>query len=154
MDAEVIRNELIAVAEVRLDRYRRLLSLAEEQRGILLAGRHAELVGNLANHDPVLAELAQLDRREEMLLARLNEAGDPSALSPDFEGKHQRIAEQTSEAATRLRSIVQGNAQLLANAMDFVSFSIGILSKLAADLPSYDPSAEAANPALVFDRKV
>jgi len=153
MDIEVIRDELLTIAEARLACYSKLISLAEEQRELLMAGRHAELAGNLSRHDPVLAELCRLEGREELLEASLGPTGE-SRQPEDFECRRRTLAAETSDAALKLRSLTETNKELLTNAANFVGFSIGIISQLVGDQPAYSPEGErAAVTTLVLDRR-
>lgn len=146
-----MRIELIEIAEQRLRNYNALVSLAEAQREILIGGRHAELLENLNEHDPILVELERLDARAGTLASHL----DKNDKSPDFERKLKRLARQISEAASKLEDLVRANAELLTNAMNFVSFSIALISKIATDQQSYNPNSDLTpGLALMLDRKV
>lgn len=155
MNIERLKNELVSIAGRRLQRFRELASLAEEQRSLLLNGRHSELPGNVTEHDRLLVELNQLDRREEALAGHLADAEPVSGTSADFDRKYGEINRETGEVALRLQSLTVANTELLNNAMEFVTFSIGILSKLANEQQPCDPGIEAGNSAaLLLDRKV
>ncbi len=103
----------------------------------------------------MLVELSQLDRREEALAGHLAEAEPMSETSVDSDQQYGEINRETGEAALRLRSLTAANTELLNNAMEFVKFSIGVLSKLANEQQPCDPGIEAGNSAaLLLDRKV
>ena len=162
MDATTIRNELITAARFRLQRFHELISLAEEQRAILLERRHADLPENLRKHDPLLIELAKAEKREESLLGMLA-ATDASAAAPgsateasasDFEAQYAEINRETRALALTLQTLVAGNTRLLETMMEYVQFSIGIMAKLMCEQQSYDPAADPGTAALLLDRKV
>jgi hypothetical protein len=189
MDAITIRNELITTARFRLQRLQELISLAEEQRAILLERRHADLQENLRKHDPLLIDLAKVEKREESLLGMLTVADSSAAAlrsateesesgsgrasvpasdasvaapgsateasaSPDFEAQYAEINRETRALALTLQTLVAGNTQLLKTMMEYVEFSIGIISKLVSEQQSYDPAADTGAAALLLDRKV
>ncbi len=173
MDATTIRNELITAARFRLQRLQELISLAEEQRAILLERRHADLQENLRKHDPLLIDLAKVEKREESLLGMLAEsdgpvgeafnglpAGRPLKASPteasasEFEAQYAGINRETRALAVVLQALVAGNTQLLKTMMEYVQFSVGIISKLVSEQQTYDPAADPGGAALLLDRKV
>ena len=162
MDATTIRNELITAARFRLLRFQELISLAEEQRAILLERRHADLPENLGRHDPLLIELAKVEKREESLLGMLA-ATDASAAAlrsateasaSEFEAQYTEINRETRALALTLQTLVAGNTQLLETMMEYVQFSINIMAKLMCEQQSYDPAADPGTAALLLDRKV
>ena len=162
MDATTIRNELITAARFRLQRFQELICLAEEQRAILLERRHADLPENLGRHDPLLIELAKVEKREESLLGMLA-ATDASAAAlrsateasaSEFEAQYTEINRETRALALTLQTLVAGNTQLLETMMEYVQFSINIMAKLMCEQQSYDPAADPGTAALLLDRKV
>lgn len=154
MDTATIKRKLTTTAELQLQQYRELVSLVEEQREILIDNRHSDLEGNVALQDKTLAEISELDRQEEMLLEILAGTNDSPAPS-HFEDGHREITAEIAQTAERLRSLVETNTELLANAVRFVDFSIGILSQLGNEQQSYNPNADpAGNCAIIFDRRV
>ena len=162
MDATTIRNELITAARFRLQRFQELISLAEDQRAILLERRHADLPENLGRHDPLLIELAKVEKREESLLGMLA-ATDASAAAlrsateasaSEFEAQYTEINRETRALALTLQTLVAGNTQLLETMMEYVQFSINIMAKLMCEQQSYDPAADPGTAALLLDRKV
>ena len=165
MDATTIRNELITAARFRLQRFQELISLAQEQRAILLERRHADLPENLRRHDPLLIELAKVEKREESLLGMLaaTERRQRHCVRyrsiacrayPDFEAQYAEINRETRALALTLQTLVAGNTQLLETMMEYVQFSIGIMAKLMCEQQSYDPAADPGTAALLLDRKV
>jgi len=154
MDATTVRNELITAARFRLQRFQELISLAEEQRAILLERRHTDLPENLRKHDPLLIELAKVEKREESLLGMLSDAETETGKSDDFEAQYAEINRETRALALTLQTLVAGNTQLLETMMEYVQFSINIMSKLMCEQQSYDPAADPGTAALLLDRKV
>ena len=63
MEPDSIRDEMVTTARKRLERYDQVVGLAEEQKAILVEGRHSELTENLTKFDPLLLELKQLGKR-------------------------------------------------------------------------------------------
>ncbi len=151
MDATTIRNELITAARFRLQRFRDLVALAEDQRAILLERRHAELPENLRKHDSLLVDLAKVEKREEALLGMLS--GQDSD-APDFQAKYSDINSDTRDEALKLQSLVAGNSKILNTMMEYVQFSISIMSRLMGEQQSYSPAADQSAGALLLDRKV
>jgi multidrug efflux pump subunit AcrA (membrane-fusion protein) len=135
MNADAIRNDLISAATNRLERIGALLALAEEERQILISGRHVELTVNLERQDALLIELSQLDKREEALAMQLKAVEQDAPKSRAFDQAHASIAGKAAEIAIRLKSTVETNRELLSNALQFISFSVGILTKLVTDQP-------------------
>ncbi|GEM_PF-2495579 len=154
MDATTIRNELITAARFRLQRFRDLVSLAEEQRAILLERRHDDLPENLRRHDPLLIELAKAEKREESLLAMLSEAETEAGGSEEFEAAYGKINEETRDLARRLQPLVAGNTQLLKTMMEYVQFSIDVMFKVMSEQQPFDRTADIGSAALLLDRKV
>jgi chemotaxis protein histidine kinase CheA len=156
VDYETIINEVISLGELRLARYKDLITLAAEQREILVSNKHEELLENLNRHEPVLADLAFLEAKQDVLAARLDEVPRPDNPPVGLEQKRTEIAAETAEAAQRLQELVRVNAELLSNVLNFVSFTVGLIAKLATNQQSYDPRNQDAsgNLALVIDRMV
>ena len=136
-DTDVVRRELDSSGSRRLERLETLIRLAEEERSILVQGRHADLEANLGAQDRLLAEVRQLDKREEKASMMLEEG----SLGPALHVEH-------AKAADRLRSLVEVNTELIQNAMRFVNFSLGVLMSLASE-----QQGGQGNPAILLDRK-
>ena len=153
MNAEVIRDQLISTAALRLDGLTKLVTLAEEQQAMLVGGKHSDLESNIRDHDLTLSELAQLDHHEAAMAEKLDDAAD-AALGLD--DRYEVIARNTTDTCRKLGSLVHCNAELLDNAMQYVSFTLGLLSDLAAGQQSYDPKSDGAanSAAIMLDRKV
>lgn len=146
MERDAITKELTTVARQRLDCCNRLVNLADRQRAILLGSRHSELAETLADFDPLLLEMKSIEKQEQGLLARFTEAGgaDPS---PEYQVLKGRIA----ESADLLHRISVTNKQLLTRHMEYVSFSLGMIVKIATEHSIIGPGN---NPALMLDSKV
>jgi hypothetical protein len=152
MEAVTTRDNLMSIALLRVERLTALVELAEQQRSMLIEGRHSELAENVKAQDLILAELDHLQKREDGLLQTVS-SGHTLGLSPEYES----VGARASRTAQRLKSITRGNRDLLDSTMQYVTFSMGILSSLAADQQvSYDPRPEAGpnTLAMMLDRKV
>jgi hypothetical protein len=155
MNTEKVRDEIILIEKHRLNRCRELVSLALEQREILTERRHSELEDNASKHENVIAEVAKLDRRKESLLQELDRQQTGSSAPVDFEKRRSAILAETAGEAKKLKSIMEVNAGLLSNAMNYVSFTMGLMARLATVQPSYDPRSESSlSSAIVLDLKV
>ena len=154
-DCEAIRKEIINISELRYEYIQKLIALAEEQKNILVSCRHDELPENLSKQEPILDKIAQLDKREDMLEAQLSELEENSNISIDFNKSQERAAVRIASATRRLRSLVESNAELLQNMMNYVNYTIAIIAKMVSDHQSYDPRTEALpTTAVVFDQMV
>jgi hypothetical protein len=154
-NCETIRNEIISISELRYKGIQKLISLAEEQRNILVTCRHDELPENLNKHEPILDELARLDKREDALEAQLSQLKTKDNISTIFNQKQEQAAIKTAYAMRKLRSLVESNAELLQNMMNYVNYTIAVIAKIVRDQPSYDPRSEAmTTSAVVFDQMV
>jgi hypothetical protein len=152
MEPETIENEIVSIERKRLDDYEKLLALAEQQQAILLEGRHDELNENIAQFDPLLVELKQLDRWEDSLFKRLDQrSGDSSDPSINVNDKCRDIVRMTLSKAAHLRTLTETNKNLLANAMQFVDMSMGIICRVAAEASSV--GNQSGNPAIVLDTR-
>jgi hypothetical protein len=154
-DNKVSVDNLMSVASLRAERLTRLLELAEEQRTILLQGKDSALPENVQAQEMITAELGQLQKREDSLFEALTSEG--SAAGSDWRKDHRAIASKAARTGQRLRTVVRGNRALLDNAMQYVTFSLGVISSLASDQrQSYDPGSEvgATSLAIMLDRKV
>ena len=136
-DTDLVRRELDSSGSRRLERLETLIRLAEEERSILVQGRHSDLEVNLGEQDRVLADLRQLDNMEEKASRRLEEG----SLVPAFHAAY-------TEAADRLRSLMEVNMGLVQNAKRFVDFSLGVLIGLASE-----QQGGQGNSAILLDRK-
>lgn len=159
MDSTTVRNELITAARFRLQRFRDLVALAEDQRAILMERRHADLPENLRKHDSLLLDLAKVEKREESLLGMLS-GDDGEGRSPgvgdtsDFEDRYAEINRETRDIALRLQTLVACNTKMLNTMMEYVQFSVSVMSRLMGEQQSYDPAADPGSGALLLDRKV
>ena len=152
MEAETTRQNLMSIALLRVERLTALVELAEQQRSMLIEGRHSELAENVKAQDLILAELDNLQKREDGLLQTVS-----SRPALNLEPEYESAGARASRAAQRLKSITRGNRDLLDSAMQYVTFSMGVLSGLAADQQvSYDPRLETVpnTLAMMLDRKV
>ena len=152
MTAKAAPDQLVTTAALRLEKLTKLVTLAEKQQGMLLTSKHADLEENLREHEMTLAELAQLNRQEEVLMGQMDGAGEPPTLSG---GRYEAIARDTTDTCHRLSSLVHCNTHLLDNAMQYVDFSLGILTSLATGERPYDlkPDGAANSPAIMLDTK-
>lgn len=151
LDNKKIENEILAAACKRLSSYEQLVSLAEEQQEILVEGRHNELADNTAAFDPVLLEIKQLDKREEMLFQRLKKT-ENSENPNNIDIRCREVNKSTIQAAARLRRLMEANERLMNNALQLIDFSMGIICKVAAE--SASGTDARVNPALAIDLKV
>ena len=154
VDATSHRDDLMSVTHLRLERLKKLIELAEEQRSILLQGRNSDLPENVRAQDMALAELAHLQKREDALIETLSAEANAG---PDVKREHVALSAKASRAAQRLQTVVRGNRQLLDNAMQYVSFSLGVISELASNQqPGYDTKSDGPSNslAILLDRKV
>ncbi|MEN6521541.1 MAG: flagellar export chaperone FlgN [Armatimonadota bacterium] len=155
MDAEKIRDEIILISKHRLDRCKTLVSLAQEQRELLTQRRHDELNDNAKKHEQLISDLMKLDRREKALLREIDRYQSDSNTTAAFDKRRNAVITETSAEAKKLGSIMQINAGLLNNAMNYVSFTVGLLSKIVSSRPSYDPRGEnITSSAVVLDLRV
>jgi hypothetical protein len=141
MNANAKTENAKSNAELRLVGLTKLIELAEEQRDVLVKGRHSDLEANIREQDSILSGLAGLPQDETEMP----------------ESRRHEVAVKTSDAANRLRSLVRVNAELLRNAKEFVDFSIGVITRLTTEQPSYNPTSNAASTAgaaLMLDSKV
>jgi hypothetical protein len=152
MEAATTGKHLMSIALLRVERLTELVELAEQQRSILIEGRHAELAENVKAQDLILAELDHLQKREDSLFQTVS-SRPALGLSEEYES----AGAKASRTAQRLKSVTRGNRDLLDSTMQYVAFSMSILSGLAADQQiSYDPKSEAGpnTLAMMLDRKV
>ena len=82
MDLGTAEKELMTTAALRLECFEKLVSQAEEQRSILVEGRHADLEPNLSKQDRILVDIVRLDRREDKLAGFINDGSPQGKLSP------------------------------------------------------------------------
>jgi len=152
MTAKAAPDQLVTTAALRLEKLTKLVTLADKQQAMLLESKHSDLEENLREHELTLAELAQLNRQEEALMGQPDVAGDTATLRG---GGHEAIARDTTDTCRRLSSLVQCNAQLLDNAMQYVDFSLGILTSLFTGERPYDLKSDGAanSPAIMLDTK-
>lgn len=130
-------DDIRMISKQRISLYEDLTDLALEQRQILVEGRHEDLAQNIERQEPLAAALMKL----EQSCPQLNE-DDP-------------LAVQAGKASERLRAAMEVNKQLLANAIGYIRFSIGLVAQLATDKVSYDPqTSDTPNSAIVLDTKV
>lgn len=149
MTVEKPGNEILLISKQKLEKCKALVALAEEQREILVSGRHTELEENARKYDFVLSEISRLDQLEQ------NPAIELNCTDMDFEQKRSEILFRIADEAAKLKILMETNAELLGNAMNYITFSMSLLSRLAADQPSYDPRGESAlSSAIVLDLKV
>ena len=154
MDSEQIKSKLIEIAILRLHKLTEMVNLAEQERSILVEGRNWELMDNIRAQDLATAELSQLLAQEDNLSDLLS-SHTTAQPAPDFKLAYESVATKAVRAAERLRTIIRHNTELLDNAMQYVTFSLGILSTLANEQQSYDPQSdtEAKSLAIMLDRK-
>ena len=152
MEAETTRDNLMSIALLRVERLTALVELAEQQRSILIEGRHSELAENVKAQDLILAELDHLQKREDGLFRTVS-SRPALGLAEEYES----VETKASRTAQRLKSITRGNRGLLDSAMQYVNFSMGVFSALAAEQQvSYDPRPETGpnTLAVMLDLKV
>ncbi|MEN6372151.1 MAG: flagellar export chaperone FlgN [Armatimonadota bacterium] len=155
MDAEKIKEELILISQHRLDRCKGLVSLALEQRELLTNRRHTELEDNARKHEQLIADLVKLDRREKTLLQELGRYQSDSSTTVAFNKRRSTVIAEIGAEAKKLKSLMQINAGLLGNAMNYINFTMGLLSRIVSNQPSYDPRGEnLTSSAVVLDLRV
>ena len=147
MERETIVREVTAIARKRLECYGKLASLAEEQRSMLVESRDSDLSDNLAEFDPLLLEIMQLDRREETLQQHLEKARSNGRVI-DLGREYAHLTDRTVKTAKLLRDLTLINKELLAGRMEFVNFSLGVIYKVAAE---QSLAGDGDNPAIMLD---
>lgn len=150
IDRRKIEDEILATTGKRLEKYEKLVSLAEAQQMILVNGRHGELADNAAAFDPILLEIKQLDKREEMLFGRLEKCEEYHG-PENIDVRCREINRQTLQAAARLKRLTEANERLMLSALQLIDFSMGIICKVAAESAA---GKAAPNPAMALDLKV
>ena len=154
VEVDSTAKQLASVASVRAKELRRLVDLVREQRDILLQGRVAELSDNVQAQERILADLARLEKREDELKSSLGADSGAVESAPSY--LEVAAADRDSaESAEMLRPLVRGNTELLENAMQYVTFSLGILSSLTSEPQPYSPGSESApnGQAIMLDLK-
>lgn len=152
MDTTLIKKELMSSAETELSYYNQLVTLATEQRDILVKGRHSELPENLSKQDAILVELNRVDNRIRLLSEQLksSEVSDPDG----FEIQRKQLAEKLDRTITYLKWLVQMNAELLINAKNYVDFSVRTIISLVSQQASMDATSDPMGRSLVLDQMV
>lgn len=133
--------DLLSTAHRRLQCFNALVKLADDQKSMLMEGRHSELPDNLSKFDPLLVEIKKLETQEETLLKQMGAPG------PEYLAIKARIA----ESVDLLKRISTTNKVMLARQMEYVSFSLGLIVKVATEHSIIGPGA---NPALMLDSRV
>lgn len=152
MDVEATISEMVVIAQERLTKYEALVSLAEEQRQILIANNHSELMDNLAKQDAVLAELAKLDKKEQLIVPDMGNSADQRSIVDQTVAS---INAMTAEVAAKLRSLISTNKLLLNNTLSFIKFSMGVITRLAGEQQAYNPAgASSGNVSMILDSRV
>ena len=153
MDLGTAEKELMTTAALRLECFEKLVSQAEEQRSILVEGRHADLEPNLSKQDRILVDIVRLDRREDKLAGFINDGSPQGKLSPHYEVRYGEIIQRIKNAAVRLRSLMQINTELLENVARYVSFSLAVIAKLASNQSPHGQHSCAAGTSVLLDGK-
>lgn len=149
--SKTLEQNLISNAELKLEQYRNLTTLSEKQREILVENRISDLEANLREQDQVLTMLGELEKQVENM-----QDTAPGVLTDDQKSRYEELDAQIADTALRLREIVNINGQLLDNAMQFVGFSMSLVSQLCCEQQkSYNPTSDdGGNHAIVFDEMV
>ncbi len=130
--AERIQAELDQEIELN----RRLLAVVEQEREILLAGRHQRLMETSQRKVELCGQLAQTQERRRRLAAELSPQGRPPArlgelpaLVPEEHrpALRRRIAELT-HLARQVERLNQGNREFVQEALDTVGHLMGVLA--------------------------
>lgn len=165
MDQLTIENELMHIAKLRLERFAQLVTLAEEQREILVHARNSDLPANVAEHDRLLVELGKLESKEDKIKAILSNGSagaSPSQASPsqwtpnaELEQAITDVNIRAVELALMFQQLTYTNKELLDNAMEYINFTLAVISKLACEDQSNACGSEMTNThAILLDRKV
>lgn len=149
LDSGKIGSELLSLASRRLDIFRELVRLAEEQRSILVEGRHGDLLDNVRRNESLLLTLSQVEKHEQTLVELLRDAGDEHG----FRSAYRHLNQQALEVAAQVRDLVSTNRELLENAAEYVRYSASVLSEAASD-SSRGLNSDGHNyPTFLIDRK-
>lgn len=150
MDLGKVSSELLSLASRRLEIFRELVRLAEEQRTILVEGRHGDLLDNVRKNDSLLTTLSQIEKHEKVLLEHLENANDEHGFKPAY----RHLNQQALETAAHLRELVSVNKELLENAAEYVRYSVSVLSKIASESSGNLDLNGCNHTTLLIDRKV
>lgn len=149
MDSGKISSELLSLASRRLDIFRELVRLAEEQRAILVEGRHGDLLENVRKNESLLLTLNQVEKHEQALVELLRDAGNEHGFRPAY----RHLNQQVLEVAGQLRDLVSVNRELLENAAEYIRYSVSVLSEAVSDSSGGLDSDRRNCPTLLIDRK-
>jgi hypothetical protein len=172
VDLGTAEKELMTTAALRLECFEKLVSQAEEQRSILVEGRHADLEPNLSVQDRLLVEIGRLDQRENKLIEFIGR-GEAFAVGAKhlpghmqnhdlpskcfaptyYEIQYNEIRQRIKNVAVRLRSVMQINTELLENVARYVSFSLAVIAKVASDHSPHSRRSSAAGASVLLDGK-
>lgn len=141
-------ENLNKVLEYESRLYKQLLTIAENKTGIVVKGELESLQTLVEQERKLVGELSKLqDVREKILVQIAKDAGknpdeltlaEITALLPKEQGqKLSKFREQLKDTISQLANKNDLNQKLIQNALDYVDFSLNLLTQPAPQMTQY-----------------
>ncbi|MCX7841763.1 MAG: flagellar protein FlgN [Clostridia bacterium] len=148
--------ELINVLDQENKVYDDILKISKNKTGIIVEGKVAELENIVKLEQALVLQMAKLEGRRESLVDKLSKELklEPSALSLSELQKHidsdqakklKAVQETMSKTINELKSSNDLNSRLIKNSLDYINFSINILSDAGAGCNNYGNNGQVGD---------
>ncbi len=157
-------TELLTAMEKQLAIYRRFLVLAHEKQPVLVKGQIPELEKITKEEELLILQVGRLEEQRQSLVRSLT---NHFVLSPEevtlseimkrVDGetglKFQQLLEEMSAVIKELAGVNEVNTELIKNSLDYINFSIDILTSSRTSMYGQDDEKPDSG-AKIFDRKI
>lgn len=157
---------LLDILQSQINIYREMFSLSLEKTSVLIKGNIAELERITKREESLIMRVGRLEEQRQVLHSAL---AAQFALSPDemssselvnrvdepYKLKFQKKFDEIKDVLSQISQVNNGNADLINNSLDFVNFSLNLLtSHSTTPLYKEEEHKKRQAAAKIFDRTV
>ncbi len=160
-------NELTDVLEKEAALYNELLSISRRKTPVLVEGKVAELENITKEEQSLVLQLSELENRREKLMEEVSGKMSikPENLTVTELVKHvgnrqgerlDKVRKHILDVIEELRSTNQLNAELVRNSLDFINFSLNLITSFEGEGNTYNGGAKKSGSKAksLFDLKI
>lgn len=151
----VMIGKLVEILDKEAAVYEDILKLSENKTGIIVKGNVAELESIVKLEQSLVVQLGRLENVREEMVGRISAAlhTEPSKVTisqlttfigAEESGKLQKCQNRLESVLTELKGKNELNSKLIKSSLDYIDFSINVISSNAATGNNYGDSGSVA----------
>ena len=154
--SEQLLSSFADIIEAQQGHYERVLDMARRKTDVLVSGDVKELEDITALEQDMIARLGKLEEQRECVLGEISSEFEvePEELKMDYlcaqmpEDRAKdflKVCEQLKETLNEIDEVNAVNQELIKRALDYINFSIDLLTDTGTDMSGYGSDGSGAS---------